>query len=173
MSNPVKRLCVLLVLSGAGMIDAPINSAAADSTSVPAPVATSDHGGLGLGVIIGEPTGFTAKYWLSNPTAVDLTAAWSFEDPGYFALNSDFLYHNFDLFKVDHGELPVYIGVGGRVEFPEHGDTRVGVRIPVGIAYEFHGAPIEIFGELAPIVDFVPDTHARLNGGIGIRFYFR
>jgi hypothetical protein len=176
MHRPSKQLLASLVLACAGIV----NSAAADTntTSMATNSASSmpvygDHGGLGLGVIIGEPTGFTMKYWLSRPTAIDLTAAWSFDEPGYFEVNSDFLYHKFDLFKIDNGELPIYFGVGGRVAIPEHGDTLAGVRIPVGIAYEFHGIPLEVFGELAPIVDFAPSTQARLNGGIGIRFYFR
>ncbi len=175
MYNSVKLLSAQLVVTAAIMAGTSMVSMAADTniTSTGSMPVYGDHGGLGVGVIIGEPTGFTMKYWLSNPTAIDLTAAWSFDDPGYFVLNSDFLYHKFDLFKVNNGELPLYFGVGGRVAIPEHGDTRAGVRIPIGIAYEFHGLPIEVFGELAPIVDFAPSTQARLNGGIGVRFYFR
>jgi hypothetical protein len=175
MYRPSKLLLASLAVSSISLINLPMNSAAADTNtnSTSSMPVYGDHGGLGIGVIIGEPTGFTMKYWLSNPTAIDLTAAWSFDEPGYFELNSDFLYHKFDIIKIDQGELPLYFGIGGRVAIPEHGDTRVGVRIPLGIAYEFHGVPLEIFGELAPIVDFAPSTQARLNGGIGIRFYFR
>ena len=27
--------------------------------------------GTGLGIIVGEPTGFSAKHWLTNTTAID------------------------------------------------------------------------------------------------------
>ena len=135
--------------------------------------AASDHGGFGVGVILGEPTGFTAKYWLTRKTAFDVGAAWSFESSGYFELYGDWLYHIFDLIKVPQGELPLYLGVGGRIAIPEEGYTRAGVRIPVGLAYEFADAPLEVFVEVAPIVDFAPSTELRWNGGIGVRFYFR
>ena len=58
-------------------------------------VATNDHGGFGLGVILGQPTGFTMKYWLTRKTAFDVGAAWSFESNGYFQLYGDWLYHVF------------------------------------------------------------------------------
>jgi hypothetical protein len=146
---------------------------AATSTGSTTGVSSSDHGGLGVGVIIGDPTGLSMKYWLSEETAVDMAAAWSFQDDGYFDLHSDFLFHKFDLIPVDKGELPLYFGVGGRIDVPGHGDTRLGVRIPVGLAYEFGDAPVEVFAEVAPIVDVVPATQLRWNGGIGVRFYFR
>jgi hypothetical protein len=113
------------------------------------------------------------KYWLSRETAVDVGLAWSFEDEKSFHLHGDYLFHIFDLVLVDYGELPLYVGVGGRVKVPDHGDTRAGVRLPVGVAYEFPDAPVELFAEVAPIVDLTPATQLRWNGGVGVRFYFR
>jgi hypothetical protein len=138
------------------------------------PARTSpEHGGFGIGVILGAPTGLSMKYWLSNVTAVDLGAAWSFQNPGSFQLNSDFLFHKFDLFPIKNGELPLYFGAGGSLDIPTQGDTRFGLRLPVGIAYEFRDMPIEVFAEVAPIVDLTPATQLRWNGGVGVRFYFR
>src|SRR5260370_26870117 len=133
----------------------------------------TEHGGFGIGAIFGEPTGLSMKYWLSDIPAVDLGTAWSFEDHGSFQLHGDFLWHKFDLFRVPRGELPLYFGVGGRVKVPDHGDTRAGIRLPIGIAYEFPDVPIEIFGEVAPVLDLTPSTEGRINGGVGIRYYFR
>ena len=144
-----------------------------ESTTQSGTVATNDHGGLGIGVILGEPTGFTLKYWLNQRNAFDVGAAWSFEDPGYFELYGDYLFHFFDLIKVPRGELPLYAGVGGRIAIPDSGSTRAGLRLPVGLAYEFADVPVEVFVEVAPIVDFAPSTELRWNGGIGVRFYFR
>jgi hypothetical protein len=184
-SNPV----LAIILTAAG-IAAASSLYAAESTNADAVGATEgtsgaasandtdtavnpERGRFGLGVIAGEPTGLTMKYWFSDVTAMDLGAAWSFEDEDSFQLHGDFLFHKFDLFRVDHGELPLYFGVGGRVKIPEHGDTRVGIRIPVGISYLFEDMPIEVFGEIVPVVDVAPSTEFRLNGGIGVRYYFR
>jgi len=35
--------------------------------------------GFGLGVILGEPTGISAKYWTSSSTAFDFIVGYSFE----------------------------------------------------------------------------------------------
>ena len=153
--------------------DALYAAAATESTPQSGSVVTNDHGGLGVGVILGEPTGFTMKYWLTKRNAFDLGAAWSFEPDGYFELYGDYLFHFFDLIKVPEGELPLYVGVGGRVAIPDSGSTLAGVRIPVGLAYEFAKAPVEVFVEIAPIVDVAPSTELRWNGGIGVRYYFR
>ena len=64
--------------------------------------------GFGLGVIIGEPTGLSAKDWTSKTTALDLAAAWSFSHDSAFHLHGDLVWHPFDLIKVSEGQLPFY-----------------------------------------------------------------
>lgn len=51
--------------------------------------------------------------------------------------------------------------------------TRVGIRAPIGLAYLFPERSWEIFGEVAPILDFTPSTRVEFNAGFGIRYYFR
>jgi hypothetical protein len=103
--------------------------------SVPAVATVHQPGTFGLGPLLGEPMGLTAKLWLSDHSAVDAGGAWSFVDIEGFQLHADYLFHKFDLFHPAKGELPLYFGVGGRVKFPEHGDNRAGIRAPVGLAY--------------------------------------
>ena len=145
----------------------------AGAGAVPAAVALSkpDQGTWELGVLLGEPTGFSAKYWTTLNTALDFGAAWSFEGKGQFHFHADYLFHNYDLIKVNRGSLPVYFGIGGRVRFDE-GDNRLGLRIAIGAEYLFDEYPMSLFFEIAPIVDFAPDTEADLNGGLGIRYVF-
>ena len=90
-----------------------------------AAVAAARPSGIGLGVIIGEPTGLSAKAWLSDNTAADAGAAWSVWG-GYQALHihADFLLHSFNVFPVDPGELPLYYGVGGRIKLAAMASTR-------------------------------------------------
>jgi len=126
--------------------------------------------GFGLGIILGEPTGISGKYWLSANSAIDGAAAWNFGNGGYLHVHGDYLLHNYDVFKVKEGRLPLYYGIGGRIGFGD--DTVVGLRGVVGIAYLFSGAPVDAFLEIAPIMDLVPGTSFHVQGGIGARFYF-
>jgi hypothetical protein len=128
------------------------------------------QGNFGMGIILGEPTGVSAKLWLTDRTAVDMAAAWSFSDEGAFHLHADYLLHNFDLINVNQGRLPVHFGIGARVKFEDK--SKFGVRIPVGLTYIFDGAPIDIFFEIVPILDLIPDTEFEANAAIGARFFF-
>ena len=114
----------------------------------------SQSEGFGIGVILGEPTGLSGKYWLDGSRAIDGGAAWSFGNSGALHLHGDLLFHKYDLFKVSSGKLPLYYGIGGRVHFGDN--TRVGVRVPVGVSYIFPQTPLDIFFELVPILDPPP-----------------
>jgi hypothetical protein len=85
-------------------------------------------------------------------------------------MHADFLIHNFDLISVSEGSLPVYFGVGAYMGLSS--DFALGARIPVGIAYHFEGAPVEIFAELAPGLALLPEISFYFGGGIGVRYYF-
>jgi len=94
-------------------------------------------------------------------------------DPNELHIHGDYLFHSFDAIKVEKGRLPIYYGIGGRIKFSEgKKDDIVGIRIPVGLAYLFATAPVDIFIELVPTLDLVPDTDFDLNGGVGARFFF-
>ncbi|HER43429.1 MAG TPA: hypothetical protein ENO08_03110 [Candidatus Eisenbacteria bacterium] len=123
-------------------------------------------------MIVGEPTGLSAKMWTTESTGFDLGLAWSWSGDGHFHIHADYLFHNFGLFDVSKGMLPFYVGIGGRMLFRDDDDDNIGVRIPVGIEYYFEGAPVAVFGEVVPILDLAPSTDFELNGGLGVRFYF-
>lgn len=133
------------------------------------PIAAQDHG-FGMGLILGEPTGLSAKLWTSGDNAFDFAAAWSFKGDGNLLLQADYVWHFFNLMPVPSGKLPLYIGIGGRVILAD--DPRFGIRIPIGIDYLFATAPIDVFLELVPILDLSPETDFGVGGGIGIRYWF-
>lgn len=134
-------------------------------------IALVDAGDIEVGILLGEPTGLSAKLWTTWNTAFDLGVAWSFGDGGNFHLHADYLFHNFDFFDVDSGSLPIYVGIGGRVRL-EDDDSRVGLRVALGLEYILENNPFSFFFEVAPIVDFLPETEADVNGGIGVRYIF-
>lgn len=131
---------------------------------------------LGLGVIVGEPTGLSLKYWLDEDRAIDAAAAWSFSGHDSFQLHADYLFHRFDIFETGEvtGKMPLYYGLGARVKDKDKDDdTAFGLRIPLGITYLFADAPFDLFAELVPIVNLAPDVDVDINAAIGFRFYFQ
>jgi len=126
--------------------------------------------GLGLGLIFGEPTGLSAKMWTSERTALDAAVAWSFSGLGFFHIQSDFLIHNYELLPVSKGKLPVYYGLGAFIAFSS--ELGLGIRVPFGLAYQFEGAPVDLFGELVPGLSLLPDLGLYFGGGIGVRYFF-
>ncbi len=126
--------------------------------------------GFGMGIILGEPTGLSAKLWTSQDNAFDFAAAWSIRGEGNLLLQADYVWHFFDAIPVSEGKLPLYIGIGGRVLLAN--DPQLGVRIPFGLDYLFASAPIDIFVEIVPVLDLSPSTDFGVGGGIGIRYWF-
>ncbi|MFW6134560.1 MAG: hypothetical protein ACOC5R_03180 [Elusimicrobiota bacterium] len=51
---------------------------------------------MGLGVIVGEPTGITFKTWTSPTEGVDGDLSWSFKEKSRLIAQIDFLKHNFE-----------------------------------------------------------------------------
>ena len=160
---PAALIAVFCVISMFSAAVAQDDTAGATSSSF-------KHGDFGIGVIFGEPTGLSAKMWTTKSTGFDLGLAWSFSGNGNFHIHGDYLFHNFGVFGVSKGSLPLYIGIGGRIVFQD--DTKVGVRFPIGLEYFFDDWPIAVFGEVVPILDLAPSTDGDINGGLGVRFYF-
>ncbi len=125
---------------------------------------------FGLGVVLGEPTGVSAKLWLGPTSAIDGVVAWSFANNPSVTVLADYLFHFFDVFSVKEGRLPLYVGIGGAISIAPEPDF--GVRFPFGVTYLFDSAPLDVFLEAAPIFLFFPATTFDFSGGIGIRFYF-
>ncbi len=138
--------------------------------------AQAQNRGFGLGLIVGEPTGLSAKVWQSQHTAFDFAAAWSFADNSAFHLHGDFLVHKFNLIRVEKGQLPFYYGIGLRVKLASQenkDETSLGLRIPLGLDYLFApDTPLDIFLEIVPILDLAPSTDVTLNASLGIRYWF-
>lgn len=138
--------------------------------------------GIGLGVILGEPTGISFKTWTGGRTAVDAAAAWSFSENDSFQLHADYLIHPFAMPKPREikGRIWFYYGIGGRLKLKESNgrsrnedDDLLGIRFPLGFSHLLTTAPVAFFAEFVPILDIAPDTEADLNAAAGARYYFK
>ena len=126
--------------------------------------------GIGVGLIVGEPTGISGKYWTGSTTAFDAALAWSFVDENAFQIHADYLFHNIRLITISEGKLPFYYGIGARLKTAN--DIKLGVRVPLGLAYLFQNVPIDIFIEVVPILDVIPKTDFQINAALGARYFF-
>ncbi len=129
-------------------------------------------GNVGLGVMVGEPTGLSLKVWSGSRTAFDAAAGWSLNESDWIYVHGDYLWHRYDIHLDAPGSLPFYFGIGARVLLHEGNDSRIGVRVPLGLDYITRDHRFDFFLEVAPIVDLAPDTGFDVSGGLGARYYF-
>ena len=170
----MKKSLYALILTALCSFSGHADEAATLSKTSHPDVSTQDYvGKLGVGIILGEPTGGSVKYWLNDTLALDGAIGWSSHDHTDVYLHSDVLWHNFDLIPVSKGRLPVYLGVGGLFRIrDDNRDNQAGIRVPVGVAYMFDNAPIDVFAEIGPALDVTPDFRGEVTGGVGIRVWF-
>ena len=89
-------------------------------------ISNAQQSGFGLGLIVGEPTGISGKYWMSPWSAIDGAFAWSVDKNGGVQLHSDYLWHNYEIISVIKGKLPIYYGLGAKLVLAS--DNIFGVR---------------------------------------------
>ena len=145
------------------------------------PIAAQDHG-FGLGLILGEPTGISAKYWTSNDNAFDFGLGFGvggdrIKYHGYYYGSSrvhfhvDYLWHSFNAIRSSE-RFPLYYGIGARFNNGGGYDGSFGIRGVFGIAWFPHSTPIDIFIELVPVFQVTPDAGLGFDAGMGIRYFF-
>ena len=138
---------------------------------------------FGLGVIVGEPTGLSAKLWTTNTNALDFGLGWSlggsriagyngyYNSPDRIHFHMDYLWHSFDAIRSSE-RFPLYYGVGGRFTSGAGYDNSVAVRGVFGIAWLPHNTPLDVFLELVPSLQLVSSSAFGLDAGFGVRVFF-
>jgi hypothetical protein len=139
-----------------------------------------DKGTLGVGIILGEPTGICAKLYLQDDQAVQAAVGSAFVSGG-LQVHADYVFHPWILQDRESYVLPAYVGPGLRVidyDAPAGGDNHLalGVRAVAGLLFDFKTVPLDAFVEVAGILeyDFGKDKGggAAINAGAGVRYYF-
>ena len=127
---------------------------------------------FGLGIMVGEPTGFNGKYFIDKYNALDAAFGWSLDSDHDFHIHADYLYHIYSLIDSGTGETPVFLGLGARAVFRDDKDNKAGFRFPLGVEHFFKSVPFDVFVEIVPIYNVAPDTELDWAGAIGARFFF-
>lgn len=131
----------------------------------------AQNSGFGIGVETGFPgTGISLKYWTGESTALDGSVTWSLSGNSSLGIDLDFIKHNFDLISVSKGSLPLYYGLGAHLAIGDN--FGVAARVPVGLAYLFEEAPVDVFFELVPGIAILPDLDFYMAANLGARFFF-
>jgi hypothetical protein len=124
---------------------------------------------IGLGLVLGEPTGVNAQFFWSERTAIDVTVAWSWKDWLFTSVD----YQIYDYILDSPREWRWYYGLGAYIALPENEHGRLGVRIPVGLKYHFPHSAIDVWAEAAPALRLIDKTKPDLQGGLGITFWLK
>lgn len=141
---------------------------------------------FGLGLELGAPLGFTGKYFLAPDRALDFGVGdiYNYFNRSGLHVYGDYLFHPVSLASNESFELPFYIGVGARFwSFRDSGPTQAddafafGVRMPVGVAFDFNNQPVDLFIQVVPVLDFFSgyaahSTYLDVDASIGVRYWF-
>ena len=130
---------------------------------------------FGFGVMVGEPTGFSAKLWTSNSNAFDFGLGWSIIGKGNDSgsginIHADYLWHAWNAVNSTE-QLPLYYGIGGRFRGGGN-EGSFAVRGVLGIAWMPRQTTIDIFLEAAPSIELTPSTGLAVDAAVGVRYYF-
>ncbi len=141
----------------------------------------TDNMRLGVGAMIGTPTAIDAKYWIDNVQALEGAIGWS--RGGYppnrdvvpsndvrTLIQANYMLHNSDLLGLGT-QFPLGYGVGARYAAGGSVDASVSAMAVGSLSYIPAGAPIDVFIQVAPLLQLSPSTDFAFEAGVGARYY--
>jgi hypothetical protein len=139
----------------------------------------AEKGTIGLGIIIGEPTGISAKLYVKDDQAFQAAAGFAFVGGGVH-IHLDYVFHPLILQSRDSFVLLAYIGPGARLinyrDGRETSYTALGLRAVGGLLFDFTDNPLDAFVEVAGVIEYGFDEDEgfgpALNAAAGVRYYF-
>jgi hypothetical protein len=81
-----------------------------------------------------------------------------------------YLWHDRGLIGVERGTVSVYYGPGARMRIESQ--PTVGLRGVAGFDYVLEQDPLQVYFELGPGINIVPNTRLHFTLGIGARYFF-
>lgn len=119
----------------------------------------------GVGLMLGDLSGLSTKYWIDDQTAWD--AALGVQAGAGVGLHVDYLFHLRPFEKAP--QAPLFLGAGFFAGAWKS-SLGFGVRGVTGLAYHFP-APFDVFMELSPRLGFTPNFNFGMSFSIGARYY--
>lgn len=134
---------------------------------------------FGFGIVLGEPTGGTAKYWLGSENALTFSIGASYF--GSPRLGVDYLWH---INAFDSDIVNMYAGPGGIIGFGRGsglwsssslrrsgGEAGLAGRGVFGLNVVPRYTPLEVFLEIGVLLGLAPNFGSTAEGALGVRFY--
>jgi hypothetical protein len=132
---------------------------------------------VGVGAVIGSPTGFSVNLFTQAEQSVHTIAAWDTgDDEEEFLLASHYTWRRHDFSNKNAGW---FYGVGGRLQLldendhahnPDQDEFEIGPSATVGLLYTFN--PIEVFVKGNGTVNIIEDTDFEGDLMLGAHYNF-
>src|SRR5688500_13314297 len=127
---------------------------------------------FGIGLELGAPTGLNGKYFLGGSVAIQggigvMRDNWYYRYHDGLHIQGEVVWHPVVLHKGRDVTIPLHLGVGarmldlegwcwdGRDHYRCDNDTHIGLRAPFGVSFLLNKVPMDIFVELALVVDLL------------------
>jgi hypothetical protein len=134
---------------------------------------------FGFGIMLGDPTGGSAKLMLNRENALAFSLGASYY--GSPRIGVDYLWH-FNAFDSDIANL--YAGPGGVIGFGKSSgfwskgrfvrtgnEVGLGARGIFGVNILPRRTPLEVFVEIGVLLGLAPDFGSAVDAAVGVRFY--
>lgn len=155
-----------------------LTSLALAASPIPDTAFTRNPEGVGIGLILGAPTGVSLAWRPGGRFMVDGGVAWSFSatGKGWAQLHTDVCIDLADLRTADLPDMhfPIWIGAGPRARLGDgtgYDAFNLAIRVPVAMGFWHDDVPVEGFVELAPGIGIFPSTEFTMDAAVGVRFY--
>ncbi|HUL45121.1 MAG TPA: hypothetical protein VLY03_12285 [Bacteroidota bacterium] len=137
-------------------------------------------GKLGLGVVVGQPTGLAWNYALDTRNAID--GGIGFSPNGDSRLYADYLWKSYPFnsvgWSLHYGPGLVFGWESDRGEadendaflFPDD-DLRFAIRGIIGVSYNIQRSPVDLFLDAGPLFIISPAASTDFDLGFGVRVY--
>jgi hypothetical protein len=148
----------------------------------------SDEGRFALGLVAGNPAGFSAAYDFRPPAGgprsgawkpgVQGSVAWDLVSPGGFVVTADALLNIDGPLRFAQAGLPLYAGLGGKATVlagagrygTEDEAYGLSIRLPLGLRWNFGDPSLQAFIEAVPGLLLFPAFAWDAGAGIGLRW---
>lgn len=128
---------------------------------------SAQNRGLGLGLVLGSPTGFSAKYWTTRDEAMQFGIGWvAMRKDNGTAISFDYIWHSFDTIRASE-RFPLFYGFGAQMV-----GSYLGIRGVFGLGWHSRKAPVDVFIQVVPIIQLTDNSGFYLDAAIGVRYFF-
>lgn len=130
----------------------------------------------GIGLILGVPSGLTARHWMESDQSIEANVGWSLFSKNRLHLNASYLWNKNDVLELKDETFDVFFGGGLSIRSKSgvaDGELVFGPRLPVGVSYFFVDPKIEAFGQAGLNIGIIPSSDIYFDAVLGLRFYFQ